>query len=238
MNNKFNNGSSELSINVISESNEPKSLFDSRKTSVINSNDDSNKTNKQKKHSNNHLSFKKKNSEETYFRQSTFNINENQDNIKIKHVFSNSSGQVNDEDKNVVELKKNNKDLESESNDGTKVHSEKINFTDMIKNKILKINIIPLCSDFINYLDVDKFSEFIDAFMKIKIFKFSLENIKIPPFRNLTKNSFDHAEFSKKNTIISNINPIIKRKKRFVFVIVLLILIGILIMILMIFFLK
>ena len=227
--NKHNSVPPEIFTAANCESNEPKSTINLKKTSVINTNDDVKLINQK---INNHTL-----EEDPSLRVSIFSMNEDQSYNPSKLISKSAVFEIKEE-KNYEELNITNDDLESESHGSAKVQIEKINFTDMIKNKILKINIIPLCSDFINYFDVDKFSEFIDAFMKIKIFKYSLENIMIPPFRNLTKNSFDHAEFSKKNTIISSIIPIIRRKKRFLFVIVLLILIGILILVFMIFLLK
>ena len=51
--------------------------------------------------------------------------------------------------------------------------------------------------------------------MKIKIFKNSLEQIKIPPFRNFAKNSFDKMEsWIKRNSLMTKSSPIIKSRTR------------------------
>lgn len=220
----------ELSNDVKNENNEMKSIIDSKmKLSLDNTIDDL-KLNKQIIKLNNNLNFNNINIEEDVNRDSICSINDDHDNNRT-NSFSSHVQAKKDEDKNALELNKSNNDLESESQPEFKVQTEKNIFSDLFRNKILKINNINVCSDFINYFDVEKFNEFINAFKKIKIFKFSLENIKIPPFRNVTKNSFDRVEITKKNTISSLMNPIIRTKKRFLFVIWLLILIGILLIV-------
>ena len=108
---------------------------------------------------------------------------------------------------------------------------EKKNLAEIIKNKILKINNLNLCCDFISYLNLDKFCEFTEVYMKIKVFKHSLVPIQIPPFRNVTKNSFDHLETKKKReTSVTENNPMNKTKKRYYFVVGLLMIIGVLIL--------
>lgn len=108
---------------------------------------------------------------------------------------------------------------------------EKKNLAEIIKNKILKINTLNLCPDFINYMDLDRFQEFTEVYMKIIVFKHSLTQIKIPPFRNVTKNSFEHVDVKKKrDTSVTKNNPIMKSNRRYYFVVALLMTIGVLIL--------
>ena len=119
------------------------------------------------------------------------------------------------------------------------VQAEFKNFTDIIKNKILKINNVNLCIDFVNYIDNEKFCHFIDSYMKIKVFRRSLEQIKIPPFRNFAKNSLDKIEaMRKEKSNVSKNNSNIKTKTRFYLIIGLLIIIVILIIVVLIIFLT
>jgi hypothetical protein len=112
------------------------------------------------------------------------------------------------------------------------IPQEKKNLADIIKNKLLKINTISLCTDFINYLDLDKFCEFCEEYMKIKVFKHSLEKVKIPAFRNVTKNSFDNVDaWKKRQSIISKSNPKIKSNTRFYLIVGLLVCVGVLVII-------
>ena len=220
--NKHNSMPPEIFTAANCESNEPKSTINLRKTSIINTNDDAKLINQK---INNHTL-----EEDPSLRVSIFSMNEDQSYNPSKLISKSAVFEMK-EDKNNEELNITNDDLESESHGSAKVQIEKINFTDMIKNKILKINILPLCSDFKNYFDVDKFSQFIDEYMKIKIFKFSLKNIKIPPFRNVMKNSFDNVELTKTNLIIFNMIPISRSKNRFIIMIGFLILIGVLLIV-------
>ena len=141
-------------------------------------------------------------------RMSIFSLNEYQNNEYLNNL-------ILEENFKKPEYKQDILSNTAEDIEQSLVQSEKKNFSDLIKMKILKINNFNLCSDFINYLDNEKFYHFIEKHMKIKIFKNSLEQIKIPPFRNFAKNSFDKMEsWIKRNSLMTKSSPIIKSRTR------------------------
>ena len=114
------------------------------------------------------------------------------------------------------------------SNINLSLEKEKKNFTEIIKSKILKINNLNLCKDFNNFIDFDKFSQFCDLNMKIKIFNSSLAQIKIPPFRNFAKNSDKVESWIKRQTTVPRTSMVIVTKSRLYLIIGLLFLVAVL----------
>ena len=176
--------------------------------------------------------------DESCSRQSIFSKND--ENLTIKYL--NNDIKIDDQkvksDSNIHEFKLNDNNESLPNKQALPI--EKKNFTDIIKNKILKINNENLCTDFNNYLTIDKFYNFVDSYMKIKIFKNSLEQIKMPPFRNFTKNSFEivKADLKRKTSTVSIINPIIKNQTRYYILVFLLIVVLIVILVFIIILLK
>lgn len=172
--------------------------------------------------------------------QSQIKYQENNSPVRISvfSINSNNSSHINEftpkEDETLDNHKENYLDMDLttiEIDQNQNLPQEKKNLAEIIKNKILKINNLNLCSDFTNYLDLDKFCEFTEVYMKIKVFKHSLVPIQIPPFRNVTKNSFDHLETKKKRqTSVTEKNPMNKTNKGYHFIVGLLMIIGVLIL--------
>lgn len=179
--------------------------------------------------------YKKKGSdnlaETSPLRTSVFSINEDLENSTNEQVFQKQEASSPDKPKE----KSHQRDFdETKDNDldSNQPQQEKKNLADIIKNKILKINTVNLNSDFVNFLDLDKFSQVCESQMKIKVFNHSLERIKVPAFRNVTKNSFENVDsWKKRKSTVSKTNPIIKSNTRFYVLVSLLVAVAILILV-------